>query len=129
MASPKLPFRTYRVHGLPPQNFENAFRGLLTQEERDVIEYISFAPLADHPTSLWYATVTIRAGADDEHATFGCNIPKEASKSYSKNVMLDTQFDGLTPLNHAALSPRIVKLSCHNPEIPVSCALSNLLYL
>lgn len=120
MASPKLPFRNYRIHGLPPQDSEDAFRCLLTQEEKDVVEYMSLAPLTDHPTSPWYATVTIRVGGDDEHATFGCNVPKEASKSCFKNVMLDTQFDGLTPLNHASLSPRTVELSCHNPEIPIS---------
>lgn len=118
MASPKLPFRTYRIHGVPSQITVHAFRGLLSQEENNVIEYLSFAPSADHPASPWYGTVTIRAG-DDEHVTFGSQISRNPFKSYFKNMKLDTHFDGLTPLNHASTSPRMVELSCPIPEFHV----------
>ena len=108
MASPKLPFRTYKIHGLPSEFTEDAFRGLLSQEENAAIEYLSFAPLVDHPASPWYGTVTIRA-ADDEHPKFGSQISTNVSESFSKGVKLDVQFDGLTPLNHVSISPRTVE--------------------
>ena len=108
MASPKLPFRTYKIDGLQSHINEDALRGLLSQKENAAIEHLSFAPLLDHPTSPWYGTVTIRA-RDDEHLTFGSQIPINTSKSYFKDVRLNVQFDGLTPLNRVSISPRTVE--------------------
>jgi hypothetical protein len=108
MASPILPFVTYRDSGLQSYFTEDDFRDLLSANMIGPLTNVSLASAGDHPASSRIGTATVRK-REDVKAPQTCQLRALLADGTAGSFELDSNFQGLTPLNNAQVSERTVE--------------------
>lgn len=113
MASPTLPYCTYRLTNIPGTFTNYDLRRLFSSDDQKAILYSSLVPATyRHSGSVQVGTVTFKEkpeGFKDGHLRFSPANPTLITLLEASSVEIDDHFHGLTPLNEGSLGDKTVE--------------------
>ena len=108
MASPELPYDTYRLTGIPSHLGLQDVKDLLSVEDKDALFATSLAPaLLPHYKDTRIATITLKSKSSALRAAIDAGYLQ--SNEDGPRIGIDNDFYGFTPLNDVTENEKTVE--------------------